>query len=676
MLGIAGGTSAHVDPDSLLRVWRNDALSPEPRSRAMYTLIIEAYKTRPDSAMVLVDELMALGERTRSKEAMAFAHFAKARTYDRTRDFMKARAEYERSRSIWEALPQDSMVLEVDFEHALSFYDEQQYDRSLELLRACMKDADHLGNRRRSVDIANYIGVIHKRQGDYMGALHQFESVLERSAELNDMVGMSNAYNNLGVVHAAVGDYPKALEYYELALAKYQETNNGASSPKFLNNIAWIHYHLAEYPDALHYAGQCRALASELGHTVDLAGSLALIGRIRYTQGDALASLREYRLARRIQDSIGFEYGLATTWRYIGEALLKLDSVAAAIEACTQGHAYSRKVGSIEREGYNCRCLYRAYKKLGRTDSALKYQELSTVLEDSMALDQVNLETQRMSYELRLLGDSLARQEEKLVLQRELATKERTRDLFMYAGGVLLLIAVGLISRVNYMRRTNGIIRTEKERSDDLLLNILPASVANELKEKGETQAELFEQVTVLFTDFKGFTAMSEKLGPKELVKDLHECFSAFDRICEAHGLEKIKTIGDAYMAAGGLPVPNTTHALDVIQTALEMRDFIAEGKARKIAADLPYFEIRIGIHTGPVVAGIVGVKKFQYDIWGDTVNTASRMESSGEVGQVNISETTYMLVKDEHGLTFTPRGKVQAKGKGEMEMYFVSDRT
>ena len=216
------------------------------------------------------------------------------------------------------------------------------------------------------------------------------------------------------------------------------------------------------------------------------------------------------------------------------------------------------------------------------------------------------------------------------------------------------------------MRRARAEIQRERDVSESLLLNILPEEVAAELKEKGAAEARLLENVTVLFTDFKDFTRMAERLSPQELVHDINQCFSAFDRICEKHGIEKIKTIGDAYMAAGGLPVPNLTHARDVVAAALKMRDFIAEEKARRMTAGRPYFEIRIGVHTGPVVAGIVGVKKFQYDIWGDTVNTASRMESSGEAGRVNISETTYALVKIEPGCLHWKRKGASERERGD----------
>jgi class 3 adenylate cyclase len=213
-------------------------------------------------------------------------------------------------------------------------------------------------------------------------------------------------------------------------------------------------------------------------------------------------------------------------------------------------------------------------------------------------------------------------------------------------------------------------IEKEKQRSDELLLNILPDEVAEELKSKGSVDARQFDVVSVLFTDFVDFTRLSENLTPRELVEEIHTCFKAFDQIIEKCNLEKIKTIGDSYMCAGGLPIQNKTNAADAVRAALAISRFMDERAKQRAAEGKEPFHIRIGIHTGPVVAGIVGTKKFAYDIWGDTVNMASRMESSGEAGKVNISSTTYELVKDQFKCTY--RGKIQAKGKGKMMMYFV----
>ncbi|MEM6321475.1 MAG: adenylate/guanylate cyclase domain-containing protein, partial [Bacteroidota bacterium] len=212
----------------------------------------------------------------------------------------------------------------------------------------------------------------------------------------------------------------------------------------------------------------------------------------------------------------------------------------------------------------------------------------------------------------------------------------------------------------------------EKERSEELLLNILPAEVAEELKQNGTSPARNFDEVTILFTDFKQFTALSEQMAPQALVAELNVCFKAFDEITTKYKIEKIKTIGDAYMAAGGLHLPRRSEPQEVVLAALEMQTFMLKRQKEQETIGKPFFEMRCGIHTGPVVAGIVGVKKFQYDIWGDTVNTAARMESNCEVGRVNMSQTTYELLKENKQFDFTPRGKVEAKGKGKVEMYFV----
>jgi len=206
-------------------------------------------------------------------------------------------------------------------------------------------------------------------------------------------------------------------------------------------------------------------------------------------------------------------------------------------------------------------------------------------------------------------------------------------------------------------------LKSEKKKSDDLLLNILPAEIADELKQTGNTKARSYDQVTVMFTDFVNFTQISEQLAPEQLVEELHSCFKIFDDIMARYGMEKIKTIGDAYLAVSGLPVQTEKHATQAVKAALEILRFIENRQGTA-------FRIRIGIHSGPLVAGIVGVKKFAYDIWGDTVNIASRMESSGVPGKINISEATYQLVSHEFECTY--RGKISAKNKGQLDMYFV----
>ena len=214
------------------------------------------------------------------------------------------------------------------------------------------------------------------------------------------------------------------------------------------------------------------------------------------------------------------------------------------------------------------------------------------------------------------------------------------------------------------------LLKEEKKRSDSLLLNILPEDIAAELKQFGKSYARKHDEVTIMFADIKGFTAIAEELEVQELITQLDECFRAFDYIVEKHGLEKIKTIGDAYVCVCGLPKPVDDNAARTIRAAIDMREFVKGfGMTNKIQG-LPAFEIRIGIHTGPVITGVVGLKKFTYDIWGDAVNIAARMEQHGETGKINISDSVYQLVKDN--FKCVPRGEIEAKNKGKLKMYFV----
>lgn len=222
----------------------------------------------------------------------------------------------------------------------------------------------------------------------------------------------------------------------------------------------------------------------------------------------------------------------------------------------------------------------------------------------------------------------------------------------------------------NELEQKHKTLKEEQKKTDDLLQNILPYEIAEQLKNKGAVDAKTYRRVSVLFTDFKGFTKISEKLNPQEIVKELSVFFAKFDEIIGGHFIEKIKTIGDAYMCVGGLPLRNKSNPIDTVLAGLEMQEYVAALNEEKKKKGEETWSLRLGIHTGKVVAGVIGKKKFAYDIWGDTVNTAARMESAGEVGKVNISGETYKYIQEYFECEY--RGKIEAKNKGEIDMYFV----
>lgn len=525
------------------------------------------------------------------------------------------------------------------------------------------KIADSLDLPLESSKALANLGLVYRKQGMYGQAIENYAKAMNIFEAMNDSNGIAATHINMGIVYKDQKDYDSALDHYNQSLRILEANGNKLSRSRALANIGAIHSIRNNPAESVRFYKESLRLKHAVADQVGAAMILNNLGREFRNSGELDSCLDYYTRALDLRITMNDKGGQADSYNTLGYFYYKIGEYHKAIDYYDKGLSINQQFNRIRGLKTSNQYLHFAHKKLGNFAKSLAYYESYINLRDSILSEknqrQLLRQEYKYEYEREALTDSLEFANREVVMTER--SEKQQLGLIASGGGLLLVLALAFA------------IYNGKKKSDELLLNILPAETAEELKKKGSADAKLIDEVTVLFTDFKGFTAMSEQLSPKELVEDLHRCFSEFDRIMEKHGIEKIKTIGDAYMAAGGLPTPNRTHPQDVVKAALEMAEVVEQGKAKKTAQGQPYFEVRIGVHTGPVVAGIVGVKKFQYDIWGDTVNTASRMESSGEVGKVNISEATHELLKDDQQFSFESRGKIEAKGKGEMEMYFVS---
>ena len=555
---------------------------------------------------------------------------------------------------------------------------------SLALLStSCFEDCAMPLDVAAGMEIHARIGIFRKRWVEAIIGYYQAIDYGEKHGAKNTL---AVAYEKTALILGDLGDFERSARYYRRSIHLCDSI--GDHFRNFMAQTNWaeqlLQQHKPEDAIALYRSAASIASRYELSreelNRVNVGQARCLISLGRMEQ--ARTQLQQVHIGPRTPDPRSEQaFALAQ-----GQIELAAGNYQAAINVCSVAFNGPQRYGSDLLRKEACDCLVKGYRGLGDLRAAMEWTDRAQQWSDSIRhQDQANtvvrLEVDR-EYSQLMQADSLRFMEEnhrlEMESERRSASEEGRRSMLIFIGLAALLIAGGMWSRMRYISRTKRTIEQQNEISESLLLNILPAEVATELKASGKAEARQFANITILFSDFKGFTSIAAKLSPSELVQELSTCFEAFDGIMARYGVEKIKTIGDAYMAAGGLPVPTEDSALHTVLAGLDMQAFMRTHAAKRKAEGKPEFEMRVGIHTGPVVAGIVGVKKFQYDIWGDTVNVASRMESSGEVGQVNISEATYALVREQAGrlFDFTPRGKVQAKGKGELEMFFVERKT
>jgi adenylate cyclase len=534
------------------------------------------------------------------------------------------------------------------------------YDQSqLYLSKALTYSTDPLTTAKIYVNI----GINHYEMSNYPEALKNYFTGLKAFEEAGDKRAIGSVYNNIALIYTDMGSYDEALKNH-LAAKKIREANGDKRgiAGSYLN-IGIIYFALGNYAEAQRNYTEAQKMYEALGDKNEVALAYNHIGVIYKNQQKYSEALKNYFAALRIQEEIGDKEGMAISYNNIGTAYMEDGRAGEAGEWLRKGLLLAKEIGIKTTIQDSYLSLARADSVQGNYNKAYENYKLYILYRDSIA-NKENTEKivqQKMQYEF----DKKETQSkaEQAMTMKELQRQKLVRNGFVGGFAVVLLFALLFLGQRNK-------IKNEKKRSDELLLNILPGEVANEIKLNGHSKPKTFSMVTVMFTDFKDFTDVSQKVSAELLVDELDYCFSAFDKIVQKYKIEKIKTVGDAYLCASGLPVSSFTHATDMVSAAFEIRNFMLERKKEKEAKGEIPFELRIGIHTGPVVAGIVGVKKYAYDIWGDTVNLAARLEENSEVGKINISGSTYELVKDRFQCNY--RGKIEAKNKGQVDMYFA----
>ncbi|MEI6881150.1 MAG: adenylate/guanylate cyclase domain-containing protein [Bacteroidota bacterium] len=616
-------------------------------------------------------------------------------------DYPKAIEHFQKALSLSEKLENKKDISSYLGNISLVYSNLEDFKMAMEYQQKAILIEESLDRKIEMARGYGNIGSIFINQKNYEAAMEYLQKALAINQSIGNKKGVAVNLKNIGEVNLILGQYTQALNFQKQSLAINEEIGN---KPGQSNNLLEIGNIFRDSPDSFalnqgvnaslkykkadSYYIKSLNIAQDINALNEQQRSWLEMSKNYDLAADYKEAYKAYKNYIEIRDSIINE----GTQKKITQKEMQYNFDKKETELKYQQQLVDQKLQEqILYAKQKQQELELKEKKLALSQQNEQLQRLAYLKEKAEKQDkqkQLSLsekESQLKEVQLQVLGKQKALKESELYLsQVELKSKAFQRNIFI--GGFLLFILIAFFMYFGFknqkklnsqlamlnekvsikneqLTNVNLQVQKEKKKSDDLLLNILPEEIADELKNKGEIEAKLYNHVSVIFTDFVGFTNISENLSPTELVAEIHRNFTAFDAIIEKYNIEKIKTIGDAYLAVCGLPNESPDHAEKIVRAAIDIRDYVSKNGGR--------FQIRIGVNSGPVVAGIVGVKKYAYDIWGDTVNTAARMEQKSEPGKINISGATYDLIKGHFNCEH--RGKIAAKNKGEIDMYFVN---
>jgi class 3 adenylate cyclase len=545
------------------------------------------------------------------------------------------------------------LLLDLSFNEVNDLNRALSYSEELIHLSALAKNTKYLhsgyfqkGNKKRLL-------------GDLQEALDAYFKCVEIATRSHMKVAEGDDYGAIADIYSLSNDRDNAGNYYRKAIDILRQSNDSIALASAISNAGDDYLNQKKYDSALVYFQESLMIFEKVNYLTGRAYSLGNIGMVYANIGKNDLAEKKINEAIPILEKTGDFYPICVYLISMSDIFQEKKDLKSASKYAQRSLQLAQQYGLKQQVGDAALKLADLYEKTGDSKKSLVYYKMGIAYRDSV----LNIQSVQKMSNLRSNYEIAQKQ-----IQVNLLNQQRKNQQIILRSLLIILALAMIILGTLYWYYRN--ISRERKRSESLLLNILPAETARELKQNGRVNAVKFDQVTVLFTDFIQFTRLAEAVDPEQLVNSIDYYFKGFDEISIKYGLEKIKTVGDSYMCACGLPTASPTHARNIILAAREMIGLV---KTEMNTADgLIHFEVRIGVHTGPVVAGIVGIRKWQYDIWGDTVNIASRMESMSDSGRINLSESTYNEIKNEFECEY--RGEIEVKNRGLLKMYFLKD--